>query len=115
MPAFSPSTYLASQGWSGPGSGLRPDSRAKPVTVIKRKDLLGLGKERDSSFAWWDDVFKAVADKVGGNGTSRQPQVRLSFTLPWKLECSDGVWLRGQPPASSPPCLLRKAPRSTST
>lgn len=65
MPSFSPSGYLSSQGWSGPGSGLQPGSRAKPITVIKRKDLQGLGKERDESFAWWDDVFKTVAGKVG--------------------------------------------------
>lgn len=70
--SFSPATYLRGLGWGGPGTPLTdaPGARSKPVVVAQKKTLAGLGKDRDTSHQWWDDVFKAVADKVGSKGAS---------------------------------------------
>lgn len=66
MTTFSPQTFLTNQGWEGPGSGLRKGSIKKPVTVAHKTNLKGIGKERDTGYAWWDDVFSMVANKKKG-------------------------------------------------
>ena len=63
---FSPATYLTSQGWSGPGTPLQKGGIKKPVTVVHKTNLKGIGKERDTGYAWWDDVFSMVANKGKG-------------------------------------------------
>lgn len=60
---FSPSSYLVKQGWSGPGTALKKGGLKKPVTVAHKTNLKGLGRERDTGYAWWDDVFSMVANK----------------------------------------------------
>jgi hypothetical protein len=67
--SFSPQTFLTNQGWAGPGSGLRKGSIKKPVTVAHKTNLKGIGKERDTGYAWWDDVFSMVANKKKGSET----------------------------------------------
>lgn len=64
---FDAGTYLRGLGWQGPGSSLNnsKDGRAKPVTVVQKKTLAGIGRDRDTSFAWWDAIFSSVANKVG--------------------------------------------------
>ncbi|KEI37021.1 uncharacterized protein L969DRAFT_90082 [Mixia osmundae IAM 14324] len=62
--SFSPAGYLQAQGWQGAGQGLQAGSRAKPITLIKKKDQSGLGKDRDEAYPWWDDVFANVAKKI---------------------------------------------------
>jgi len=64
---FDSATYLRGLGWNGPGSSLNNSAggRAKPVTVAQKKTLSGVGRDRDTSFAWWDAVFTSVAKKVG--------------------------------------------------
>lgn len=76
--AFSPSTYLTSQGWSGPGNGLQKGGIKKPVTVAHKTNLKGIGKERDTGYAWWDDVFALVANK-GKNGQVGQNYLSIGF------------------------------------
>lgn len=66
MATFSPHAFLTSQGWAGTGAGLRKDSIKKPVTVAHKTNLKGIGKERDTGYAWWDDVFSMVAGKKKG-------------------------------------------------
>ncbi len=46
--------HLVRQGWSGKGSGLRHGAIAKPVTIIQKKTLSGIGKDRDEAFPFWD-------------------------------------------------------------
>lgn len=58
-----PTTYLTQQGWDGPGSALKKGGIRKPVTVAHKTNLKGIGKERDTAHAWWDDVFSMVANK----------------------------------------------------
>ncbi|GAA5857279.1 hypothetical protein JCM9279_002111 [Rhodotorula babjevae] len=68
---FDSATYLRGLGWAGPGSSLNNSAggRAKPVTVVQKKTLSGVGRDRDTSFAWWDAVFTSVAKKVTGDKT----------------------------------------------
>lgn len=46
--------HLVSQGWSGVGSGLRHGAIARPVVVVQKKTLSGIGKDRDEAFPFWD-------------------------------------------------------------
>ena len=63
------SSYLTSQGWI-PGSALQKGGLKKPITVAHKTNLKGLGRERDTGYAWWDDVFSMVANKGKGKATS---------------------------------------------
>lgn len=67
---FSPSSYLVGQGWAGPGTALKKGGLKKPVTVAHKTNLKGIGKERDTGYAWWDDVFSMVANKKKGADAS---------------------------------------------
>jgi len=72
---FDSATYLRGLGWAGPGSSLNNSAagRAKPVTVVQKKTLSGVGRDRDTSFAWWDAVFTSVAKKVTGDKVRPSP------------------------------------------
>ncbi|KAI7964294.1 hypothetical protein MJO29_004721 [Puccinia striiformis f. sp. tritici] len=62
---FDPADYLTKQGWSGPGNGFTRTGRSKPITVIKKKNTFeGVGKDRDTSHPWWDDLFKSISIKL---------------------------------------------------
>lgn len=95
MTTFSPQTFLTNQGWEGPGSGLRKGSIKKPVTVPHKTNLKGIGKERDTGYAWWDDVFSMVANKKkGGDNVSSVvtcKAVRAMQCRPWlfPLQCTE--------------------------
>ncbi|GEM11131.1 hypothetical protein Rt10032_c13g5148 [Rhodotorula toruloides] len=69
---FDSATYLRGLGWNGPGSSLNNSSggRAKPIVVAQKKTLSGVGRDRDTSFAWWDAIFSSVANKVEQHRTS---------------------------------------------
>ncbi|TCD70913.1 hypothetical protein EIP91_001222 [Steccherinum ochraceum] len=56
--------YLVSQGWEGRGTGLRQGAIAKPVTLVQKKTLSGVGKDRDDAFPFWDHVFSAAASAI---------------------------------------------------
>jgi len=77
MTSFSPRGYLESQGWSGPGTGLRKGSRSRPVTVAQKRTLSGIGKDRDTSFNWWEDLYSTVANK----GKGKEQEVRAICEL----------------------------------
>jgi hypothetical protein len=89
MTTFSPQTFLTNQGWEGPGSGLRKGSIKKPVTVAHKTNLKGIGKERDTGYAWWDDVFSMVANKKKGidvSGLSRLLRTITAWLSYWKWQ-----------------------------
>ncbi|KAI0770532.1 hypothetical protein C8Q74DRAFT_1276001 [Fomes fomentarius] len=56
--------HLVAQGWSGKGNGLRNGAITKPVTVVQKKTLAGIGKDRDEAFPFWDHVFQAAAVSI---------------------------------------------------
>ncbi|KAI6114215.1 hypothetical protein F5141DRAFT_1291029 [Pisolithus sp. B1] len=49
-------TYLTSYGWSGKGTGLRNGAIEKPVAIPQKRNLAGVGKDRDEAFPFWDHV-----------------------------------------------------------
>ena len=54
--------HLVAQGWSGKGTGLRSGAIAKPITVIQKKNLGGVGKDRDEAFPFWDQYVCDIQD-----------------------------------------------------
>jgi len=46
--------YLVNQGWRGKGTGLREGAITRPLAIPQKKNLAGLGKDRDESFPFWD-------------------------------------------------------------
>ena len=73
---FSPLTYLSSQGWSGPGTALKKGGIRKPITIAHKTNMRGIGKERDTGYAWWEDVYSMVANK----GKGKEVYLRLLLT-----------------------------------
>ncbi|KIM66857.1 hypothetical protein SCLCIDRAFT_7756 [Scleroderma citrinum Foug A] len=65
-------SYLTSYGWSGRGTGLRKGAIDKPITVPQKRNLAGVGKDRDEAFPFWDHLFtaasKAITIKVTSDG-----------------------------------------------
>ncbi|KAJ2919165.1 hypothetical protein MD484_g1244, partial [Candolleomyces efflorescens] len=52
------------QGWGGKGTGLRQGAISKPITIAQKKNLAGLGKDRDEAFPFWDHLFSAAASAI---------------------------------------------------
>ena len=46
--------YLTSYGWTGTGTGLRKGAIDRPLAIPPKKNLCGLGKDRDEAFPFWD-------------------------------------------------------------
>jgi hypothetical protein len=46
--------YLVSQGWGGKGKALRDGAISRPLIVAQKKNLSGVGKDRDEAFPFWD-------------------------------------------------------------
>jgi hypothetical protein len=47
-------THLVKQGWKGAGHPLKAGGRSRPIIIAQKKTLGGIGKDRDESFAFWD-------------------------------------------------------------
>lgn len=47
-------SYLVAQGWQGTGKALREGAISRPVIVAQKKNLAGVGKDRDEAFPFWD-------------------------------------------------------------
>ncbi|KAF8842131.1 hypothetical protein BDN67DRAFT_948116 [Paxillus ammoniavirescens] len=56
--------YLTSYGWAGTGTGLRRGAIDKPLAVPPKKNLAGLGKDRDEAFPFWDHLFTAASKAI---------------------------------------------------
>ncbi|KAI0345975.1 hypothetical protein BDW22DRAFT_1353621 [Trametopsis cervina] len=56
--------YLVSQGWKGRGTGLRHGAIERPVVVVQKKTLAGIGKDRDEAFPFWEHVYSAAASAI---------------------------------------------------
>ncbi|KAF9483452.1 hypothetical protein BDN70DRAFT_873728 [Pholiota conissans] len=57
-------SYLVSQGWGGKGTGLREGAISRPIAISQKKNLAGLGKDRDEAFPFWDHLFSAAAKSI---------------------------------------------------
>ncbi|KAG6814243.1 hypothetical protein H0H92_015358 [Tricholoma furcatifolium] len=56
--------FLVSQGWTGKGTGLREGAISRPLAIPQKKNLAGLGKDRDEAFPFWDHLFSAAAKSI---------------------------------------------------
>lgn len=60
-------TYLERHGWRGKGVPLDGESGRglkKPLALPMKRNLKGVGKERDRAVEWWDCLFEAGAKKL---------------------------------------------------
>ncbi|CAD6981547.1 unnamed protein product, partial [Tilletia controversa] len=60
-------TYLTGRGWEGKGSpldGANGRGLKKPIVIPHRKNLAGLGRDRDRADEWWDCVFQTGAQSL---------------------------------------------------
>ncbi|ORX37064.1 hypothetical protein BD324DRAFT_624651 [Kockovaella imperatae] len=58
---FDPAAHLSKQGWKGKGSALKQGHSTRPLAVVKKKTLSGIGKDRDEAIPFWDHIFAATA------------------------------------------------------
>ena len=66
---LNPTTYLEGHGWQGKGvplDGKEGRGLKKPLALPNKRNLRGLGKDRDRATEWWDCLFE-----VGGRGHRR--------------------------------------------
>ncbi|KAF8555703.1 hypothetical protein OG21DRAFT_1496065 [Imleria badia] len=56
--------YLTSYGWTGTGTGLRKGAIERPLAIPPKKNLSGLGKDRDEAFPFWDHLFAAASKAI---------------------------------------------------
>lgn len=60
-------TYLEQHGWRGKGiplDGEKGRGLKKPLALPMKRNLKGVGKERDRAVEWWDCLFEAGAKKL---------------------------------------------------
>ncbi|CAK5270337.1 unnamed protein product [Mycena citricolor] len=57
-------SYLVAQGWTGSGTGLRDGAISRPLAIPQKKNLAGLGKDRDEAFPFWDHLFSAASKAI---------------------------------------------------
>lgn len=61
------SHYLTKHGWKGHGTpldGEKGRGLKKPLIIPQKRNLGGIGQNRDRAVEWWDDIFA-----VGINST----------------------------------------------
>jgi hypothetical protein len=52
--AFDPAAHLEKQGWKGKGTALKNGHLTRPLAVVHKKCLGGVGKNRDEQVPFWD-------------------------------------------------------------
>jgi hypothetical protein len=58
---LNPTSYLEGHGWQGKGvplDGKQGRGLKKPLALPMKRNLKGLGKDRDRATEWWDCVFE---------------------------------------------------------
>ncbi|KAJ9103362.1 hypothetical protein QFC19_004461 [Naganishia cerealis] len=58
------SEYLTSRGWKGKGTALKHGHVTRPLAVVQKKTLSGVGKDRDEAVPFWDNIFAAAAINI---------------------------------------------------
>lgn len=46
--------YLTKQGWKGKGTALQQGHISRPIAVVQKKNLNGVGRDRDEAVPFWD-------------------------------------------------------------
>ncbi|WVR06644.1 hypothetical protein IAU60_003676 [Kwoniella sp. DSM 27419] len=60
-PKFDPAAHLHKQGWQGKGTALKQGHSTRPLAVVQKKTLSGIGRDRDEAVPFWDHIFAATA------------------------------------------------------
>ncbi|WRT68142.1 uncharacterized protein IL334_005117 [Kwoniella shivajii] len=60
-PKFDPAAHLSKHGWKGKGTALKHGHSVRPLAVVQKKTLSGIGKDRDTAVPFWDHIFEATA------------------------------------------------------
>ncbi|KAI6129627.1 hypothetical protein EDD16DRAFT_1701063 [Pisolithus croceorrhizus] len=98
-------TYLTSYGWSGKGTGLRNGAIEKPVAIPQKRNLAGVGKDRDEAFPFWDHLFaaasKAITIKVASDDDENDEDLHRTEPLDIK-RTSTGIISNRRPAAGTP-------------
>lgn len=74
-------TYLEQHGWRGKGVPLDGESGRglkKPLALPMKRNLKGVGKERDRAVEWWDCLFEAGAKKLQSSPSITPPKETIS-------------------------------------
>lgn len=85
-------SYLTSYGWSGRGTGLRNGAIDKPIAIPQKRNLAGVGKDRDEAFPFWDHLFTAASKAITIKVTSdevEQSGVEVEEEVPFKNQLLD--------------------------
>merc|ERR1712230_97565 len=98
---FSSAQYLHGLGWRGEGTGLRKGALAKPITVAQKKTLAGVGKDRDTSFAWWEMLFHSVANKSKSASASTESSGSATPSHDTQRRTTTGILSHRPPPSGS--------------
>jgi len=95
-----------SQGWSGAGTALRAGAISKPLAIPQKKNLAGLGKDRDDAFPFWDHVFSAAAKSIklrvltdDESDSEKTDNADTAITL---KRTSTGILSSRRPPSGTP-------------
>ncbi|KAH7885309.1 hypothetical protein F5I97DRAFT_1884406 [Phlebopus sp. FC_14] len=100
-------SYLASYGWSGKGTGLRHGAIERPLAIPPKKNLGGLGKDRDEAFPFWDHLFAAASKAITIKVTSDEEDDPSEVTTVNFNRTTTGIISNRRPvtgtPASVPP------------
>ncbi|TYJ58385.1 hypothetical protein B9479_000931 [Cryptococcus floricola] len=80
---FDPARHLEQQGWAGKGTALQQGHISRPLAVVQKKTLSGIGKDRDEAVPFWDHIFAATAASLNigsGSGSSSPAPPSSSWT-----------------------------------
>ncbi|KAG6890826.1 hypothetical protein C0995_003259 [Termitomyces sp. Mi166 len=89
--------FLVSQGWSGKGTGLRQGAISRPIAIPQKKNLAGLGKDRDEAFPFWDHLFAAASKSIKLNLSSDDELDEETSPLPEIKRTATGIMSNRRP------------------
>lgn len=55
-------TYLVKRGWKGKGNALQDGGLSRPIVHAQKKDMKGVGGNRDDGFQFWDLLVTLLRD-----------------------------------------------------
>ncbi|RXK36256.1 hypothetical protein M231_06459 [Tremella mesenterica] len=69
---FDPAAHLHKHGWKGKGTALKHGHATRPLAIVQKKTLSGVGKDRDEAVPFWDHIFASTAASLSlpNSGTS---------------------------------------------
>ncbi|ETW81669.1 hypothetical protein HETIRDRAFT_384030 [Heterobasidion irregulare TC 32-1] len=109
-------SYLVAQGWSGTGTGLRRGAISRPLAIPQKKNLAGLGKDRDEAFPFWDHLFAAAATAIKVKISSDDEDMEEEGTRTFELKrTTTGILSNRRPLIGTPASSGTATPSSDST